>query len=411
MRTIALGICILVSLHVAAQRQCGTQSYLEDQKSSNPHLATKLAGIEYFIQLQKENTRLNGEGTSRASGVIQVPVVVHVLYNTASQNISDAQIKTQIDALNRDFRRTNPDSMNTPERFRFLAADAEIEFKLATADPGGRPTTGIIRKQTNVGYWQTDDKIKFNSQGGDDAWDSRYFLNIWVGNLQMVIGYSTSPGAPVEKNGVVIATSVFGTINTDAVYNKGRTAVHEIGHWLGLKHIWGDYYCGDDMVDDTPKQGNFTPGCPTSFRTSCDNASTGDMYMNYMDYTNDACLNLFTIGQKGRMRSLFYDGGPRASLLNSKGLAQPWVEEAPREEPISLSRIYPNPATGTITLNLEKSWTGKMVYFINTNGVIVFSIKISSGTQTVNLSQLKPGMYILQAENEGGKWSERLIKL
>jgi hypothetical protein len=405
-----LVICILFSSWALAQRECASSTYIEEQKALNPNLSHAFADVESFVQRQKINTRVSGES---ALSLIRIPVVVHVIYNNASQNISDAQVKSQIEALNRDFRRDNADSVNTPERFRSLAADVRIEFVLATADPKGRSTNGITRKRTNVNYWESDDKIKFSAYGGDDAWDSRYYLNIWVGNLQYAIGYSSLPGGAAEKDGVVIATSVFGTINVASPFNLGRTAVHEVGHWLGLKHIWGDYYCGDDLVDDTPKQGNFTSGCPNGFRSSCNNGAAGDMYMNYMDYTADACMNLFTTGQMQRMRSLFNYGGPRNSLLSSTGLNQPWFEEASVEEvlPVPSATLYPNPARNEIKINVDSSWIGKTVRIINASGVLQATIRLNSKDQKIDLSALKAGIYFLQGFSNNYKLSEKLIKL
>ena len=277
MRTFVLGICILFALQAMAQRECAGSIYLEQQTAIDPSLPVKINAVENFIKQQSFAKMEGGE-----ANVIRIPVVVHVLYRTDAQNISDLQIKSQLDVLNNDFRRRNADSNKTPERFRQLAADVQIEFVLATADPDGRATTGIIRKKTNVTDWKTDDKIKFSAQGGDDAWDSRQYLNIWIGNLGQILGYSSVPGGAPEKDGIAINTSAFGTINVSAPYHLGRTAVHEMGHWLGLRHIWGDTYCGDDLVDDTPKQGNFTSGCPSRFRSTFNNGTTtGDMYMNY----------------------------------------------------------------------------------------------------------------------------------
>src|SRR6185436_7443681 len=122
--------------------------------------------------------------------------------------------------------------------------------------------------------------------------------------------------------------------------------------WLSLKHLWGDTYCGDDGVGDTPKQAGYNIECPGVINITCGNGPYGDMYMNYMDLTNDACMNLFTQGQKARMRTLFDQGGPRSSLLVSKGLNPPLTSEIelPEEDPKWLHpQLYPNPATTQLT--------------------------------------------------------------
>lgn len=413
MRTLLLGIGIAFTTLLHAQRNCASTEYADLQRSLNPQLSLKTAEIEEFIQAQAPLlAKEEGENVT----VIRIPVVVHVLYNTSTQNISDAQIYSQIEALNRDFRRRNGDTANTPFRFKGIAADVQIEFALATADPDGRPTTGIIRKKTNVPHWTTDDKVKRSLEGGDDAWDRNTYLNIWVANLRSLLGYSSVLGCSPEVDGVVIHYGAFGTINTAAPYHMGRTAVHEVGHWLGLKHIWGDTYCGDDKVDDTPQQGNFTPGCPTSFRSSCSNGSMGDMYMNYMDYTDDACVNLFTVGQKQRMLSLFNPGGPRYALLSSKGLAAPWKEPIV-EEPSQPDGVqhqitaYPNPVAKELSLNVDENWIGQTVQVVNLNGVVVNQIRITSRTTRVDLSRLSPGVYFLQGNNGTGRISHKLVKL
>jgi hypothetical protein len=213
---------------------------------------------------------------------------------------------------------------------------------------------------------------------------------------------------------VVINYTTFGTINVNAPYNLGRTATHEVGHWLGLRHIWGESYCGDDFVDDTPKQGNFTAGCPNTFRSSCSNGEMGDMYMNYMDFTNDACMNLFTNGQKQRMLSFFKESGARNLLLSSKGLNKPWRAESPVEMPLKTAfKFYPNPTSSELILDFEynENWIGKSVSIVNINGVVVSKNQISSKMQQLNLSQLAPGMYFIQAENGRQKLRAKFIKL
>jgi hypothetical protein len=296
----------------------------------------------------------------------------------------------------------------------------QIEFALATADPKGRATNGIIRKATVIKYWQMDDKIKYSAEGGDDAWDSRSYLNIWVGYTRSLLGYSSIIGGPADKDGIVINNTAFGTLGISGMYDKGRTTVHEVGHWLGLKHIWGDALCGDDGIDDTPTQSGYTSSCPTGIRTSsCSNSAAGDMYMNYMDFTNDGCLNLFTKGQKDHMRSLFDEGGPRYSLLSSKGLSVPWVEAAPLPEQTSPAtspaalNLYPNPASGELTIDFEydATWAGKEIKIFDINGIVKQTVQINAKLIKISLSGLRPGIYFIQGNNNGKKINRKFIKL
>jgi hypothetical protein len=416
MRTVITIVFILMATFGQAQRACFTSEYNDQQKAADPSLASKLAAAENFLLQQTLSTaRTTGNGSS----IIRIPVVVHIVSHAPEQNISEAQVKSQIAALNRDFRKLNADTANTPERFKALAADVSIEFVLATADPEGRPTTGIIRVQTPVKEWSMDDKIKFSAQGGADAWDSRFYLNIWVGNMRRLAGYSSAPGSDLAKDGVVINANAFGTINTSGTYSMGRTGVHEVGHWLGLRHIWGDTYCGDDFVHDTPKQGSFTTGCPTNFRSTCNNGVTGDMYMNYMDYTNDACTNMFTLGQSNRMRANFNNGGPRYALLQTKGLNAPWnftpKEEAPVEIPVEQKKInfYPNPAGAELTINFGEGsdWTGKELRIVSLNGTVLQKVMVTQNLQKLNLSALKAGIYVIQASNGEVVIKEKLVRL
>jgi hypothetical protein len=252
---------------------------------------------------------------------------------------------------------------------------------------------------------------------GDDAWDAKSYLNIWICNLEQVAGYSSLPGGPDNKDGVVIDYPVFGTINTMDGFDMGKTAVHEVGHWLNLKHTWGDADCGDDNVDDTPKQSSYNQGCPSGIHISCSNGPNGDMYMNYMDFVNDACMNLFTSGQKARMRALFAPGGIRNSILSSTGLSIPLLFETPLpdESPMWLHpQLYPNPATTEMTLDLayDIRWIGKIIKVTNLQGQTVMQITISSKNQKINISRLQPGMYFINAKKEDGDFiKQKFIKL
>lgn len=398
MRTLYFLLSALIAFPGLAQDRCASADYLSAQKA-DPLYAQSILVAETFLQ-QKSSSLARTARTAKEE-VIKIPVVVHIVYNNASQNLSDAQIRSQLDALNRDYRRANADTLNTPERFRYLAADVKVEFYLATTDPKGRGTTGIVRRYSSVATWLYNDKIKFSASNGDDAWDSKSYLNIWVGNLVSGGGYSSVPGGDASRDGIVINTPAFGAIGRGGNYSMGRATVHEAGHWLGLKHIWGDADCGDDGIADTPPQSGYTVGCPGGFRSSCGNGNTGDMYMNYMDYTADACMNLFTQEQKKKMRTCFDAGGPRASLLQSKGLQLPASDDAALPEAaISAGGglLYPNPAGNEINLALGAERVGQTVQIFNGSGVTVQSIQISSALQKVNLSSFRAGVYFVKGE-------------
>ncbi|WP_338759464.1 GEVED domain-containing protein [Bernardetia sp. ABR2-2B] len=319
-----LGIGMLASSTSFAQdshdhkdgRSCHTDNNLERLLSINPEAKQTMRNIESFTQ----NYVQNQKNQRTEAEVYTIPVVVHVLYRTSAQNISNAQIQSQIDVLNADFRRTNPDYVNTPNEFLGSVADTEIQFVLADTDPNGNPTSGITRTSTNKSSFSTNDEMKFTSQGGKDAWDTQKYLNMWVCNMSGgILGYAQFPGSgAANTDGVVMLTTAFGsTGNVNAPFDKGRTATHEVGHWLNLRHIWGDGNCSqDDFVTDTPIAAASNGGCPSYPSKSCSNNGgfSSDMFMNYMDYTNDACMFMFTTGQKNRMRAVLT--GFRSDLVS-----------------------------------------------------------------------------------------------
>ncbi|MCG5212892.1 zinc metalloprotease [Streptosporangium sp. KLBMP 9127] len=278
-----------------------------------------------------ENRALQYERGRRASlrtEVVTLPVVVHVVYNpkTPELNIGDAQIHSQIEVLNKDFRATNSDVGNVPAVWKPLVADIKVEFQLATLDPNGEPTDGIIRVPTDQLSFSWDNGVKASATGGSDPWPSDQYLNMWVCQLGgSLLGYAQFPGGPPQTDGVVILHSAFGTTGTAAApFDGGRTATHEIGHWLDLYHIWGDddgACTSDDKVADTPNQADSNTGVPTFPRITCDNGPHGDMFMNYMDYTDDAAMFMFTQGQATRMNACLE--GTRASLLVGQVMRMP----------------------------------------------------------------------------------------
>ncbi|MCW3124895.1 MAG: hypothetical protein JWO03_553 [Bacteroidetes bacterium] len=319
---------LLIALAASTQaqvqhRKCGAMESLDQMIADNPSIAVTRQGIE-------EQTRrfIAGRGTSASRSSITIPVVVHVVYTNATQNISDAQILSQIAVLNADYGATNADRSGTPSAFQPVLGNPGIQFCMAQRDPNGNATNGIVRTSTTVSSFTVTDAVKHTSTGGDDAWASSSYLNLWVCNLGSgLLGYSQFPGGASATDGVVINYTAFGTSGTvSAPYDKGRTATHEIGHWMNLYHIWGNdngACTGTDYVDDTPNQAGENFGCPLFPHISCTNGSTGDMFMNFMDYTDDPCMFMFSAGQATRIQSLFAPGGARASLTSSQGCVPP----------------------------------------------------------------------------------------
>ncbi len=297
-------------------RNCGTMEEHERLLRSDP---------DYATARNESETRAwefaMGARAGERTGVTVIPVVVHVVWNTNAQNISDAQINSQIAILNRDFRKTNADVSGTPNVFKPLCADARIEFALATTDPSGNATSGIVRKKTTKTSFSQNNGVKASSSGGSNPWPTADYLNIWVCQLSGgLLGYAQFPGGPVATDGVVIRTTAFGDTGTAAPpFNLGRTATHEIGHWLNLRHIWGDDgtgCSGSDFVADTPNCGGANVGMPSFPHVSCSNGPNGDLFMNYMDYTDDAGMYMFTNGQVNRMQACL--DGDRSSIGHTK---------------------------------------------------------------------------------------------
>ncbi|MEO5995157.1 MAG: zinc metalloprotease [Chitinophagaceae bacterium] len=260
------------------------------------------------------NKVMKNPGAYRLVGdTIEIPVVVHVIYRVAAENIHDAQVQSQIAVLNKDYQNKNTDKNKLPANsFQTVASPGlKVRFVLAQT----------IRKLTTVKSWSTNDAVKSKKKKGSDAVDPTKKLNIWVCNLSNgILGYAQFPGGSASTDGVVILYSAFGSkaVYPSGTYIKsydlGRTATHEVGHWMNLRHIWGDDNgdcSGTDLVADTPNQGSENYGSPSYPHVSCSNAPKGDMFMNYMDYTNDISMYMFSAAQKDRMLAIFAASGPR----------------------------------------------------------------------------------------------------
>ena len=285
----------------ASKRECASQEVHERQLSENPELAIKMSQIEEFTENAITHHRL-------VNGKIEIPVVVNVLYKTSSENISLTQIQSQIDVLNKDFNAQNSDFNQVPSIFSGVKANVGISFVLDQ----------VIRKSTTKTSWGTRDAMKKSKSGGINPTSSTTKLNLWVCTIGGgILGYAQFPGGSSATDGVVCDSRYFGiTSNSGSSYpyNLGRTATHEVGHWLNLRHIWGDATCGNDLVNDTPQHNTANYGVPTYPHYSTCSGTPIEMTMNYMDYTDDRGMYMFSTGQKARIDAVFISGGARNSF-------------------------------------------------------------------------------------------------
>lgn len=292
-------------------RKCGCMSVHHWLLEQYPSFRAKQMALEHTFAAGRRSA------VAKPTKPYQITVVVHVLFSAPAQKVTKAQVKSQIDVLNRDFRAKNPDRTKVPAVWAGLVSDAMVEFKLAALDPQGQPTNGVLYVQTTVPEFGQNDSMKSAARGGSDPWPTGRYLNIWVCLLKDgLLGYAQFPGGPKATDGVVIATNAFGTLGTaTSPFNLGRTCTHEVGHYLNLRHIWGDTEdcTGGDFVADTPNAEGPNYNKPTFPRVSCSNGPSGDMFINYMDYVDDAAMFMFTPEQIARMHTTL--NGPRKLLV------------------------------------------------------------------------------------------------
>jgi hypothetical protein len=284
----------------AAHRGCASHEVLERQMQEDPALASRMAEIEKLTNEAIKNGRL-------VNGVMEIPVVFNVLYRTSAENISLTQLQSQIDVLNKDFAATNSDYNTANNPYSSVrSGNTNIRFVLDQ----------VIRKSTTKTSWGTNDAMKKSTQGGINPTSPTTKLNYWVCTIGGgILGYAQFPGGSSATDGVVIDSKYTGNTGTATYpFNLGRTATHEVGHWLNLRHIWGDATCGSDLVSDTPVHNAPNSGVPAVGHRSTCSGTPLEMYMNYMDYTDDRGMYMFSIGQKTRMNAVFAVGAARASF-------------------------------------------------------------------------------------------------
>lgn len=415
---IILLLC-LIGFQSYAQHKCLShethKTYLED----NPKAIAHRASIEAFTQ----DWIITNAKTKKAT--ISIPVVVHVLWNIAEQNISQEQIEDQIRILNEDFANTNSDKLTSDHPFFGLGAgDTEITFCLASTDENGNETSGITRTQTDSTQFVGMGNEKFGGSGGKSGWDPERYLNFWICDLgasEGTLGYATFPDElyfDPELDGVVCDYHAVGSIGTAGTggfdwNDGGRTATHEVGHWLNLSHIWGDEECGDDLVDDTPTAEGSNEECPTfphnAFGYCSSSNANGEMYMNYMDYTDDECMNMFSKGQADRMVAAL--NGPRALILSSEGCSNPTTSIAEKAK-LDLFTISPNPSSGRVSITIDPSIISNAsatVLITNQLGAAIQEFTYTLDTTSKTLLLEASGVYFVTVTSKYASITKKII--
>lgn len=395
-------------------RRCASAEYWSDKMAAHPELKQQYeAENESLEKMSVQNSVLR-----TSNMVYTIPVVVHVVWRTASQNISDAQVQSQIDVLNEDFARLNSDTTNTPSAFRGVAAATPFRFCLAQVDPNGNPTNGIERRQTTVSSFSTNDNVKSYATGGMDQWDENRYLNIWVCSMGGgILGYGEFPlAAPSSTYGLVVNYNCFGRVGTlMSSYDLGRTATHEISHCFRLSHIWGDdggACTGSDYCSDTPNQADANYGCPSfPLLDNCTSTGNGVQFMNFMDYGDDVCLNMFTNQQSLRMLNAM--NSYKSNLLNSTACMAP-TGISDLDAVFNVS-VYPNPSEGIF--NLDMFLTPSTIESLNLTvtdqvGRVVQSQSLQKPAGQVlqlDLSRQADGVYFLNLSNAEVNRTFRLV--
>ena len=333
---------------------------------------------------------------------IIIPIVFHVVWNSPEENIAEELLSSQLQVINDDFNRLNPDIINVPRRFQDDVSSIGIRFCLAQQDPNGNPHTGVIRVQTDVssigGQRESESNlslIKNSSLGGSDAWDPERFLNVWIGarddGIAGIATFPTALEAGTPEDGIELDYTVVGIRNDTSAFNLGRTLTHEIGHYLNLEHPWGSTVScinGDDFVDDTPDQGEIYFGCIVDERRSCGSV---DMVNNFMNFLDDGCLWFFTNGQRDRMIDALFR--LRFGLISS-GICADTRPVPPRPLDIAVLRQIPFGYQIDLSFLPELDYrlelydiTGRLMWTENQNGL---------STHLIDLTRFNTGVYVVR---------------
>jgi hypothetical protein len=373
-------------------------------------------------ELKARNWKEQNKSNAKMQSTITVPVVFHCVYkNTTDPSyLHDSVFQRQMNVLNETYSLSNANYSNTRAIFDTLGANTDIQFCFASLDPNGNPTTGINRVQSTTSFSLTafNDDVKNPSKGGVAPWDPQHYLNVWTCDMSLfgqtfVLGYSTFPGGPDSLDGTVIQYQYLGFQNTGNQNNLGRTTVHEVGHWFGMRHVWGDGQQGNapcdstDYVEDTPHANDASQTTCDTVKNTCSNESTHwtqfgidppDMVENYMDYSNDGCMTMFTKGQKERMWS-FINTARSGLLSNPTTCSAVSIDEFNSAFSNALT-IFPNPANETFTVNFATNSIDQVeIAVYDANGRVVKTLKPVSFQNTFDCSALEAGIYFIKISN------------
>ncbi len=441
----AMALFFAATAFAQQHQKCATIDAIQAFEEKNPGYKSRANSA---FNAAKAFSQHHAAQRSSHDTVYRIRTVFHVVYTKPEENLDDSVILSQLRVMNEDFRRRNPDTVRTRDIFKPFADDAGIEFFLAEEDPEGNPTTGITHTAGSPapsffgGYSPGTDDVKKASLGGVNPWPTDRYLNIWVCNLfggLGVLGYAFPPAAPLPNwgtqnpngdstvQGVVLHFSAVGANNPAPIAPQadgGRSATHEIGHYLGLRHIWGDdqdffgINCrcagdpngGDDGVDDTPDA-----KCPSqqdcdTTRNTCPDPNMDqdypDQIENYMDYSDDDCLNMFTKGQIALMRSVIQ--------LYRPGIAELTVNTTSGIKQIGITSndfvVFPNPASSILNIATTGASSINEVMIYNAQGSLVHQSKVAESNFNLNISEWNAGVYFAVLKTENSVATKRFVK-
>ncbi|MEZ5018401.1 MAG: zinc-dependent metalloprotease [Flavipsychrobacter sp.] len=421
---------LLISTGSIAQQKCGTELLAKRLAEKHPEVLQQVEKI-------REGNTPQTAAQQKTNAQNPIPVVFHIVLNEQQQKqiggLAGIQqrIDSQLAVLNRDFNARNADTSLIPNAFKPFADNPNISFALARTAPDGSATNGYTINTTSqlgflpeggIGSGFGFSDAKYTTTGGKDVWDPSSYLNIWVinpineaGSNTLLLGLAIpyyyvvgNYGVSMNEMGVILHYRAFGRRvspldNYIASADLGRTLTHEVGHMFYLFHIWGDdegkcpFNGGkDDGIYDTPMQAYSSNRCPSfPFTDGCTQSSPGIMYMNFMDYTDDVCVNMFTKGQVERMRNTIRQGEGMYPLTQHPELLVPPIGNTTTDNNFT---IYPNPSDDHINILFAKQTTNlKSLHVVSLLGQVVAThkVEVQSSYYHFNLRSLQTGFYIL----------------